>query len=122
MEENRNPWWVQQDRNKRLNEKTKSEHRQKHQKFYQSKEWQRLRLLKLGIDPLCEECLLQSMCCPGQHIDHIVSLQDDWNKRYHLQNLRTLCISHHSIKTKQEQVERKNKNLEDRMKDLNTFA
>jgi 5-methylcytosine-specific restriction protein A len=121
-------WWINQQRNKKVSENTKEgvyANRQKHQTFYQSRQWQSLRLYKLSIDPLCEECLKQGLTEPATEIDHIIALQDNWSLRLSLDSLQSLCRSHHSKKTIQEGVDRRKKEqqnmIDDRMDSLNIF-
>jgi 5-methylcytosine-specific restriction endonuclease McrA len=105
-----NPWWINQAQNKKVIEKTKAglfEHRQKHQKFYQTKAWQQLRLYKLSIDPLWETCLLSGHTTPATETDHVIPIIENFGLRLSLGNLQSLCKMHHSKKTVGEVTERK---------------
>jgi 5-methylcytosine-specific restriction endonuclease McrA len=114
-------WW--------LNKKRKSEEdyfslRNKHHRFYSSVKWQKLRLYKLSIDPLCERCL-PIVLEPAVVVDHIQSLTDRYDLRLVLENLQSLCKHHHDLKTneeKREYIKRLKENLiNDRMSELEEF-
>jgi 5-methylcytosine-specific restriction enzyme A len=122
------PWWVSKRQNKQVLKRTKEglyAHRQKHQKFYQSKEWQSLRLYKLSINPLCEICLKKGLTEPANEVDHIDSLRDNYSLRSLIDNLQSLCKSDHSKKTIQEGTDRRKKeqeeNIIDNMSELDDF-
>jgi 5-methylcytosine-specific restriction endonuclease McrA len=67
-------------------------------KIYSRKKWQLTRRKQLANEPLCRAC--------GQiatAVDHIVPLEqggDPWSS----DNLQSLCLHHHSVKTRQEQL------------------
>ena len=69
-----------------------------HQRGY-GVNWQRLRKMVLGAEPLCRHCKKEGVINPAQEVDHI-----DGNA-YNLEwsNLQPLCKSCHSKKTIKEQ-------------------
>ena len=62
-------------------------------KFYQSSQWKKLRLIQLNREPLCEIC--QSI---GEIVDHKQEISDGGCATC-LENLQTLCKVCHNIKT-----------------------
>jgi len=66
--------------------------------YYQSKEWKQLRAYKIGINPICEDCLeLENRTEPGHTVDHIIPRNQ--GGKDDLSNLRTRCKRHNAIKT-----------------------
>lgn len=59
--------------------------------------WRRLRLVKLAMNPLCEECQVHDRVVAASEVDHIRPLADGGLDE--LDNLRSLCKSCHSRKT-----------------------
>jgi 5-methylcytosine-specific restriction enzyme A len=84
----------------------------KEQSFYVSKEWRMLRAHHVQSNPLCYECIQESMNNPRHRIspvdvvDHIIEIKDDWSKRLDPNNLMSLCMSHHNSKTREEAKKR----------------
>lgn len=87
-----------------------SDDRVRFKKFYQSKEWRNLRLMKLANDPCCECCLSGCSCyysnpehkqlvTPAYAVDHRVPLGLDWSKSLQYENLGSLCSRCHQVKT-----------------------
>lgn len=66
--------------------------------------WQRLRLLKLRSNPVCEECLLYGHVVQATEVDHIKPLREGGTNQD--ENLRSLCKSCHSRKTARETMVR----------------
>ena len=69
--------------------------------FYNSKEWQEVRELRIGKDHgLCKICGK-----PGNEVDHIIELTpeniNDEKIALNLDNLQTLCHRCHRIKTRE---------------------
>lgn len=95
--------------------------RAKFQRFYQSAKWQRTRLIKLSESPLCEMCLVSGITTPAVHVDHKISLAEDYSKRLDYDNLQSLDHSCHSKKTKREGYDRKIREIEGYMDELNDF-
>lgn len=63
--------------------------------FYQSKEWKKLRLYKLSINPLCESCLKNNLYINATDVHHIDDVFNHYDKRLDLDNLTALCKSCH---------------------------
>ena len=70
-------------------------------KFYHSKEWKRVRGLKLKHSPVCEECKEK----PAVIVDHIVEIKDGGSK-LDIDNLQSLCRACHNTKTAKERQKR----------------
>ena len=72
-------------------------------RFHHSKEWKRLRDLKMGAEHgLCELCGE-----PATEVHHIVSIRDDWSKRLVYSNLQALCHSCHMRITREQERRKK---------------
>jgi 5-methylcytosine-specific restriction endonuclease McrA len=76
----------------------REEYAQRRKKFYDSGLWQRTRDAKLRRDPFCQACAYENVITQGQHVDHWTALADGGHPTAD-ENLVTLCVSHHSIKT-----------------------
>ena len=63
--------------------------------------WAKVRLIKLARDPLCEDCLKLNppVIEPAYEAHHIVKIKDDSSKRLDIDNLLSLCKTHHSMRT-----------------------
>lgn len=79
--------------------------------FYLSEEWKALRLKCLRRDGYrCTEC--RCMCAgkkrgqPSPHVDHIKTRREHPELAMRLDNLRTLCPSCHSRRTRADQLDR----------------
>ena len=68
-------------------------------KFYNSSAWRLLSKSQLQRQPLCEECLRSGRIKPAQIADHIISVKQDYSKRYDINNLQSLCKACHNKKT-----------------------
>ena len=66
---------------------------------YNTTAWRKLRLAKLGVEPLCEVCRQRGRINPANHVDHIQSIASGGDPFPPLPDLRSLCASCHSIKT-----------------------
>ncbi|MEK8132920.1 HNH endonuclease [Paenibacillus filicis] len=68
--------------------------------FYGSKEWDRLRRARMGMDHgLCQDCLQEKRITMADVVDHIKPIRWFWDMRLVVSNLRSLCHLHHNIKT-----------------------
>ena len=76
----------------------RDEYAQRRKKFYDSGLWQRTREAKLRRDPLCQACAYENVMMRGEHVDHWTALAAGGHPTAD-DNLVTLCVSHHSIKT-----------------------
>lgn len=69
-------------------------------KKYKSKRWQKLRKLKLIMNPLCERCLEKGICNSTYIIHHKEYITDlnylDDNIFYNIDNLESLCLDCHN--------------------------
>ena len=69
--------------------------------FYKSNQWRKIRLIKLRINPLCEQCEAKGIVREGKEIDHIKRLKEG-GEPFDLENLQTLCKSCHAKKRAKE--------------------
>ena len=70
---------------------------ERYQEFYNSSEWKALRNYKFAqVDGLCEHCRAKGIVRAGREVHHIVSIQEDWNKRLDIENLVLLCSDCHN--------------------------
>jgi len=68
--------------------------------FYNSREWRSVRNQALIRDHnLCQDCLQDKLLTPAEVVDHIKPIKQFWQLRLDLNNLRSLCHSHHNSKT-----------------------
>lgn len=71
-------------------------------KFYSSRQWQKLRSVKISREPLCEHCKENGITKQAEVVDHIIPVKVAWNKRLRYSNLQSLCNKCHSIKTEKD--------------------
>ena len=78
---------------------------------YSTQRWQRLRLQKFQRNPLCEACLQVGEIVPATAVDHRTPISQDSRKKRSaaeafppLDQLASLCDSHHNAKTRAEQL------------------
>ena len=74
-------------------------------KFYQSKEWRALRLIKLTEDVYCEECLKVDLYEIATEVDHIIDIKLAPDRFMDITNLQSMCQKCHSKKTFKENKE-----------------
>lgn len=68
--------------------------------YYNTSAWKKLRLLKLGNNPLCEMCLAVNRLTPAKVVDHIEPItKENIELFYEYSNLQSLCDEHHRVKT-----------------------
>ena len=67
--------------------------------FYNSSAWKRLRLAHLSASPWCVFCLELGLHVPGNHVDHVETIASRPDLKLDDDNLQTLCITCHSVKT-----------------------
>ncbi len=77
---------------------------------YSTRRWQRLRLYKLQICPLCEACLQVGEVEPANVVDHRTPISKRGRQLRlaeeafpHIDKLASLCAAHHNAKTNAEQ-------------------
>ena len=64
--------------------------------FYKSKEWKRLRLMKLAANPLCEPCEKAGRVTIATIVHHIEEIRDGGDRLPTLEELESVCLSCHS--------------------------
>lgn len=90
----------QKEESSRRNEQyDRYERDEKLSKFYSSARWQKVRKKQLKQQPLCESCLEEGRTEQADVVDHIVPVKVDWSLRLRLDNLQSLCRSHHQKKS-----------------------
>jgi 5-methylcytosine-specific restriction protein A len=67
---------------------------------YTTQRWQRLRRMKLAVNPLCEPCLKQRRIVPAGAVDHIVAISSGGDPYPALEDLMSCCASCHNRKTR----------------------
>ena len=70
-------------------------------RFYKSKEWRELRRSYLDGHPLCAMCLKEGRYTTATIVDHIVPIRQG-GARLDINNLQSLCLSCHTIKSNEE--------------------
>jgi hypothetical protein len=78
--------------------KDKSYSCRSYQHLYNTRRWKKRRELQLKIQPLCEECIVNSLTTLAGVADHIEDHKGDINLFYN-GKLQSLCWSCHSKKT-----------------------
>jgi len=81
---------------------------------YTTRRWERLRTQKFQRNPLCEACLQVGEIVPAEVVDHRIPISQDGRKKRSaaeafppLDQLASLCASHHNQKTRAEQLGQK---------------
>ncbi|MGX7039486.1 HNH endonuclease [Vagococcus fessus] len=79
--------------------KSRWKNKNDYMKFYNSKQWKMLR-----EDVLIENFYTCSQCGREGNIgDHIIPVEEDWNKRLDKNNIQVMCQSCHNIKTRNDE-------------------
>ena len=73
----------------------------KNMSFYNSKAWRATSSMYRKDNPLCESCTSKGITTAAAHTDHVISIEQGGHK-YDIDNLMSLCISCHSVKTQVE--------------------
>jgi 5-methylcytosine-specific restriction endonuclease McrA len=73
--------------------------------FASDRRWRRVRLRKLALDPLCEDCLKEGRTELATQVHHRLKRKDDPSMESWLdiENLMSLCVSCHSVRTRQDE-------------------
>jgi 5-methylcytosine-specific restriction enzyme A len=78
---------------------------------YSTRRWERLRIQKMMRNPLCEACLQVGEITPAEVVDHRHPISERGRKERlmsaafpPLDQLASLCASHHNQKTRAEQL------------------
>ncbi|MDD5359479.1 MAG: HNH endonuclease signature motif containing protein [Sulfurovaceae bacterium] len=77
--------------------KTYDKTKRKNSNFYHSKQWKEVRDIQLKRNPIC---CVEGCDKPAVIVDHIIEIEDGGCKLC-LDNLQSMCISCHNIKTKE---------------------
>ena len=88
-------------RRKYVPEKEAKEVENKNMSFYNSKLWRATSARYRKDNPLCESCTSKGITTAAAHTDHVISIEQGGHK-YDTDNLMSLCISCHSVKTQAE--------------------
>lgn len=93
------------------------------QKFYHSRQWMKYSDYKLSISPFCEcdVCQDNGYDRPSEEVHHIISIDDDWDKRFDLKNLMSVSKECHSRITMSEIKSKERKKKEDKKYDDDTL-
>jgi 5-methylcytosine-specific restriction enzyme A len=67
---------------------------------YTTQRWQRLRRLKLAVNPLCELCLKQQRIVPAVAVDHVIAIKAGGDPYPALEGLTSCCTPCHNRKTR----------------------
>ncbi|ASJ57558.1 HNH endonuclease [Brevibacillus formosus] len=90
----------QQNRNRQQRNYDKHRRNKQSSDFYHSKEWEAVRNAALQRDyGLCQDCMQEQRITQADVVDHIQPISLYWDLRLSLDNLRSLCHSHHNKKT-----------------------
>jgi 5-methylcytosine-specific restriction enzyme A len=78
---------------------------------YNLRKWERIRKQKLQRDPCCEACLRVGEVVAAEVVDHIVPMTREGREKrlaaeafVSLDALASLCVPHHNMKTRCEQI------------------
>src|SRR6478672_7924455 len=74
---------------------------------YNTAAWQRLRKVKLSVDPMCETCARRGRITLAIAVDHVVRINEGGEAFPSLDGLRSLCAQCHNFKTREEQLGRR---------------
>lgn len=118
------PAWIRKQRNQDQLKKEREGYykdRDKFQKFYQSADWQHIRLYVLAENPICILCNKSI----ATEVDHVTPLVENWNLRLTISNLQSLCGVCHRKKTAQDTKDKRdrerNEVITDYMDGLNDY-
>jgi 5-methylcytosine-specific restriction protein A len=82
-----------------------------HQDFYNSGAWRVLRdgFMNQQENLLCQRCLAVGITQPAEIADHVIEINDDWERRLDPTNLQPLCWGCHNTKTAEQRIKRNQK-------------
>ena len=74
--------------------------------------WKRLRAVKLGHDPLCEDCLAEGRTTEASDVDHRIPVRElvetnQCERVFDMTLLHALCRPHHNVRTARETNQRR---------------
>jgi 5-methylcytosine-specific restriction enzyme A len=90
---------------KRYKQENKEAHNER-SRFYGSKRWKKVRLLKLMQDPICEHCKAVSIITLAVDVHHKKNRIDYPELTFDLDNLEALCKAHHTLESNKERSNR----------------
>ena len=67
--------------------------------MYNTRQWQRKRILQLSKQPLCQSCLSNGMAKGANHVDHLFSWNSIGIDAFYKNIFQSLCNECHSSKT-----------------------
>lgn len=70
-------------------------------KFYQSRQWRKVRALFVSLNPLCVKCEERGLVVPVAEVDHIKPIRLG-GAEFDFENLQSLCKSCHARKSASE--------------------
>jgi len=77
----------------------------KHQIFYSSSEWRKIRkIVMIKAGGLCASCMDMNIVTNADVVDHIVPITIDYTKRLEESNLQPLCHTCHNKKTADDEL------------------
>jgi 5-methylcytosine-specific restriction enzyme A len=65
-------------------------------RFYDSEAWDRLRQIRLSVNPYCMICESRGIGEPATIVHHVKDVRTHWELRLELDNTQSLCRSCHS--------------------------
>lgn len=75
----------------------RDKHMPEYIKFYKSTAWTKKRVQALRRDEwVCQDCAAEGIITVAQEVHHLVETKHDWSKRLELDNLISLCRTHHN--------------------------
>lgn len=76
--------------------------------LYQTKEWRKLRKIKVSESPICEMCKFMKRIVPVHTVDHIIPITEDNYEELFLDydNLQSLCDPCHKFKTNRDKTDK----------------
>jgi 5-methylcytosine-specific restriction protein A len=88
------------DERKREAWRASDQHRGSARERGYTKQWEKVRAMKLSRDPLCEDCEREGRYIPAKEVHHIIKVSVRPDLRLVMDNLMSLCTHHHSIRTR----------------------
>lgn len=80
------------------------------EQIYRTYDWQKVRGEVLRQEPLCRHCSKAGLTVLANVVDHIIPIKHG-GAEFNLENLQPLCVACHNKKTKQEQEQRRKRNV-----------
>jgi 5-methylcytosine-specific restriction protein A len=79
-----------------------TEHREKSNAKYNTKQWEVLRRIQLSKYPLCIGCQAEGRITAANVVDHLFPWTQISEQAFYINRFQSLCTTHHSVKTKLE--------------------